>query len=72
MLRKKRNCLQIDNWILNQIDPDRHAEILATFDCGDHDLNEYFQKDALLNKAALFASLTICLKHHQNPFLLPL
>lgn len=53
MLRKERNRLQVDDWILNQIDPGRYEEILSSFDCGDPDLNEYFQKDALLNKAAL-------------------
>ncbi len=53
MLRKERNRLQVDDWILNQIDPEQHGEILSSFDCGDPDLNEYFQKDALPNKEAL-------------------
>lgn len=53
MLRKERNRLQVGDWILNQIDPQQHTEILSSFDCGDPDLNEYFQEEALLNKAAL-------------------
>lgn len=53
MLRKERNRLQVDDWILNQISPEQHGEILSSFDCGDRDLNEYFQEEALLNKAAL-------------------
>lgn len=53
MLRAKRNQLKVDNWILNQVDPKRDVEILYSFDCGDSDLNEYFQKESLLNKLAL-------------------
>ncbi len=53
MLRKERNQLIVDNWILCQIDRDRNQDILLEFDCGDYDLNEYFQQEALLNMMAL-------------------
>jgi hypothetical protein len=53
MLRKERNSLQVGDWILNQINPQQHKGILSSFDCGEPDLNEYFQEEALPNKAAL-------------------
>jgi GNAT superfamily N-acetyltransferase len=53
MLRTKRNQLKVDNWILDQVDSKCDVEILSSFDCGDSDLNEYFQKESLLNKSAL-------------------
>lgn len=55
MLSKERNRLVIGNLELSQIDANFDQEILESFDCGDADLNEYFQLESLLNKAELIS-----------------
>lgn len=55
MLSKERNRLVIGNLELSQIDASFDQEILESFDCGDDDLNEYFQLESLLNKAELIS-----------------
>lgn len=53
MLRSERNKLELDGWVLEPIDSKDSYGILKSFDCGDSDLNEYFNEQALPNKAAL-------------------
>lgn len=50
MSQKERNEIADSGWKLQKVTDN---DILFTFDCGDQDLNEYFQKDALLHKEAL-------------------
>lgn len=50
MPQKERNEIVDSGWQLQKVTDNN---ILFSFDCGDHDLNEYFQKDALLHKEAL-------------------
>lgn len=55
MLRKERNLLIVDNWTLCQVDYTANPNVLNVFDCGDPDLNEYFQQEAPLNVAELIS-----------------
>jgi len=50
MSQKERNEIADSGWKLQKVTDN---DILFTFDCGNQDLNEYFQKDALLHKEAL-------------------
>ena len=50
MLQKERNEMIDGGWKLLKVTDN---SILFSFDCGDKDLNEYFQKDVLLHKEAL-------------------
>ena len=52
MSQKERNEIADSGWKLQKVTDN---DILFSFDCGDQDLNEYFQKDALLHKEALIS-----------------
>ena len=43
MSQKERNEIADSGWKLQKVTDN---DILFTFDCGDQDLNEYFQKDS--------------------------
>jgi len=52
MQQEDRNELVDGDWKLEKI---TDIKMLQAFDCGDSDLNEYFQKDAILHKEALIS-----------------
>lgn len=52
MLQEERNEIIEGDWILKKITDNN---MLQSFDCGDPDLNEYFQKDAMLHREALIS-----------------
>jgi len=52
MLSIKRNKIQDRNWISEKLSEEGYS-ITKGFDCGDNDLNEFFQKDALEHKKEL-------------------
>lgn len=60
---EERNEIVKDGWALTKV---TNNDILFTFNCGDPDLNEYFQKDALHHKEALITQ-TYCLKATEEP-----
>ena len=52
----KRNCLtNKDGYVLCPVDFERDAEVLKNFDCGNSDLNEFFQKDVIENSRHLIS-----------------
>ena len=54
MLQKERSKIADSGWQLQKVTDN---DMLFSFDCGDQDLNEYFQKDALLHKEALISQI---------------
>jgi hypothetical protein len=50
MQQNERNSFSKDNWILTKI---ANLDTIQDFDCGDHDLNEYFQHDASVHRKEL-------------------
>lgn len=60
---EERNEIVDDVWILQKVSDDN---ILFSFDCGNEDLNEYFQQDALLHRDELI-SQTYNLKDTEEP-----
>lgn len=61
MLVDQRNSIEIDDFRLSILDKPVEFVCCKDFDCGDDDLNEFFQKDALPHKKELLAT-TYCLK----------
>jgi len=54
MSQRARNEIIDSGWLLQKVTDDN---TLVQFDCGDHDLNEYFKKDALPHKRALISQI---------------
>ncbi len=52
-----RNSLCDGAYELRKLDEDRDCEFLERFDCGNEDLNEYFQHDALLSRNELIGQI---------------
>ena len=58
-----RNCYIEDTWLLKKIDD--HGQC-KSFDCGNDDLNDYFNNDAVLHKQELLTE-TYCLQTTNAP-----
>ena len=64
MRLQKRNSIEYEGWIAEKLEFEDYSEI-GGFDCGDDDLNEFFQRDALEHKKQLLAE-TYSLKKATN------
>ena len=64
MRLQKRNSIEHEGWIAEKLEFEDYSEI-GGFDCGDDDLNEFFQRDALEHKKQLLAE-TYSLKKATN------
>lgn len=64
MQLQKRNSIEYEGWIAEKLEFEDYSEI-GGFDCGDDDLNEFFQGDALEHKKQLLAE-TYSLKKATN------
>jgi len=61
MLVPTRNRIEADPFALSILDDPTEFDCCQSFDCGDDDLNDFFQRDALPHKKELLAT-TYCLK----------
>jgi len=59
MPTKQRNSVPADPFLLKILSQDIDFKLLSNFDCGDSDLNDFFQKDALAHHKELFATTYI-------------
>ncbi|MDQ1317211.1 MAG: hypothetical protein QG588_862 [Candidatus Poribacteria bacterium] len=64
MQQNERNSFSKDNWTLIKV---VDLDIIRDFDCGDPDLNEYFQHDAAIHRKELLTE-TYCLKESTENF----
>lgn len=55
MLKTDRNSIKSDKFTLAILDTKEDFSCTKSFDCGDKDLNEFFQKDAFAHKKELLA-----------------
>jgi len=55
MMHANRNVIETDNFNLVIMENDEDFRSTKDFDCGNEDLNEFFQKDALNHKKVLLA-----------------
>jgi GNAT superfamily N-acetyltransferase len=61
MLTTDRNRIEYGDFVLSVLDDPRDFECCAEFNCGDGDLSDFFQHDALPHKQELLAA-TYCLR----------
>ena len=66
MSQKDRNELVHGDWKLQKVTDE---SMLLAFDCADEDLNEYFQRDALLHREALISQTPELPENKRYPFL---
>jgi GNAT superfamily N-acetyltransferase len=59
----ERNTFVNNDWILENVED---SSICSSFDCGDTDLNEYFQVDVIWHKEELLTQ-TYCLYKRSSP-----
>ncbi len=64
MQQNERNSFSKGNWTLTKL---VDLETIRNFDCGDTDLNEYFQHDASIHRKELLTE-TYCLKESTEDF----
>jgi GNAT superfamily N-acetyltransferase len=59
----KRNAIAENGWVLETLDD---LSVCDSFDCGEKDLNEYFQKDVRLHRQGLLTR-TYCFYESSTP-----